>query len=102
MRNALTAQNFDDVVVLEVTNQYFGGNTAVAGLMTYEDIHSVLKKDNGAHVYLLPDVCLNEGVFLDGGLLKDLQNQFDIEVLPTSGSSLRDRLESAKGEVSHV
>ena len=102
MRNALTAQNFDDVVVLEVTNQYFGGNTAVAGLMTYEDIHSVLKKDNGSHVYLLPDVCLNEGVFLDGGLLSDLQNQFDIEVLPTSGSSLRDRLESAKREVSHV
>ena len=102
MRNALTAQNFDDVVVLEVTNQYFGGNTAVAGLMTYEDIHSVLKKDEGSHVYLLPDVCLNDGVFLDGGLLKDLQNQFDIEVLPTSGSSLRDRLESAKREVSHV
>lgn len=102
MRNALTAQNFDDVVVLEVTNQYFGGNTAVAGLMTYEDIHNVLKKDEGSHVYLLPDVCLNDGVFLDGGLLKDLQNQFDIEVLPTSGSSLRDRLESAKREVSHV
>ena len=102
MRNALTAQNFDDVVVLEVTNQYFGGNTAVAGLMTYEDIHRVLKKDDGSHVYLLPDVCLNDGVFLDGGLLKDLQNQFDIEVLPTSGSSLRDRLESAKREVSHV
>ena len=102
MRNALTAQNFDDVVVLEVRNQYFGGNTAVAGLMTYEDIHNVLKKDEGSHVYLLPDVCLNDGVFLDGGLLKDLQNQFDIEVLPTSGSSLRDRLESAKREVSHV
>ena len=102
MRNALVAQNFDDVVVLEVTNQYFGGNTAVAGLMTYEDIHNVLKKDEGSHVYLLPDVCLNDGVFLDGGLLKDLQNQFDIEVLPTSGSSLRDRLESAKREVSHV
>jgi NifB/MoaA-like Fe-S oxidoreductase len=102
MRTALAEQNFNDVVVLEVKNQYFGGNTAVAGLMTFEDIQSVLEKDNGAHVYLLPDVCLNDGVFLDGGSLENLQNQFDIEVLPTSGSSLRDRLESAKREVSHV
>jgi hypothetical protein len=102
MRTALAEQNFNNVVVLEVKNQYFGGNTAVAGLMTFEDIHRVLTTDNGSHVYLLPDVCLNDGVFLDGGSLENLQNQFDIEVLPTSGSSLRDRLESAKREVSHV
>jgi NifB/MoaA-like Fe-S oxidoreductase len=102
MRAALVEQNFEDVVILEVQNQYFGGNTAVAGLMTYEDIHRELTADNGSHVYLLPDVCLNDGVFLDGGLLDDLQNQFDVEVLPTSGSSLRDRLESARREVSHV
>jgi putative radical SAM enzyme (TIGR03279 family) len=102
MRTALAEQNFDDVVVLEVGNQYFGGNTAVAGLMTFEDVQRVLTTDNGSHVYLLPDVCLNDGVFLDGGSLEDLQSQFDIEVLPTSGSSLRDRLESAKREVSHV
>ena len=102
MRTALAEHDFDDVVVLEVQNQYFGGNTAVAGLMTFEDIQRVMSKDKGSHLYLLPDVCLNEGVFLDGGLLKDLQNQFDVEVLPTSGSSLRDRLESAKREVSHV
>ena len=102
MRVALAEQNFEDVIILEVQNHYFGGNTAVAGLMTYEDIHRVLTTDNGSHVYLLPDVCLNDGVFLDGGLLDDLQNQFDVEVLPTSGSSLRDRLESARREVSHV
>ena len=102
IRTALAEQNFDDVVVLEVQNKYFGGNTAVAGLMTYEDVYRVLTTDNGSHVYLLPDVCLNDGVFLDGGSLEDLQKQFEIEVLPTSGSSLRDRLESAKREVSHV
>ena len=102
MRNALRNQNFEEVVVLEVENKYFGGNTAVAGLMTFEDIHRVLSEDKGAHVYLLPDVCLNDGVFLDGGLLDELSREFDIEVLPTSGSSLRDRLESAKREVSHV
>ena len=102
MRNALHEQNFADVAILEVENQYFGGNTAVAGLMTFEDIHRVLSDDNGEHLYLLPDVCLNEGVFLDGGLLDDLSREFDVEVLPTSGSSLRDRLESAKREVSRV
>ncbi len=102
MRNALHEQNFADVAILEVENQYFGGNTAAAGLMTFEDIHRVLSDDNGEHLYLLPDVCLNEGVFLDGGLLDDLSREFDVEVLPTSGSSLRDRLESAKREVSRV
>jgi NifB/MoaA-like Fe-S oxidoreductase len=102
MRNALRDQSFDDVSVLEVKNHFFGGNTAVAGLMTFEDIHRVLSEDKGDHVYLLPDVCLNDGVFLDGGSLDDLQREFDLEVLPTSGSSLRDRLESAKREVSHV
>jgi hypothetical protein len=102
IRSALRNENFDEVTVLEVENLYFGGNTAVAGLMTFEDIARVLSDDNGSHLYLLPDVCLNEGVFLDGGTLDDLGQKFDVEVLPTSGSSLRDRLESAKREVSHV
>ena len=102
MRNALKEQNFPDIAVLEVENHYFGGNTAVAGLMTFEDIHRVLTDDKSSHFYLLPDVCLNDGVFLDGGSIEDLHRDFDIEVLPTSGSSLRDRLESAKREVSHV
>jgi hypothetical protein len=102
MRSALRAENFDEVTVLEVENLYFGGNTAVAGLMTFEDIERVLSDDNGSHLYLLPDVCLNDGVFLDGGTLDGLVQKFDVEVLPTSGRSLRDRLESAKREVSHV
>jgi NifB/MoaA-like Fe-S oxidoreductase len=102
MRNALREQSFDDVSVLEVKNHFFGGNTAVAGLMTFEDIHRVLSEDKGSHTYLLPDVCLNDGVFLDGGSIEDLHREFDVEVIPTSGSSLRDRLESAKREVSHV
>jgi putative radical SAM enzyme (TIGR03279 family) len=102
MRDVMREQSFDDVAVLEVENRYFGGNTAVAGLMTFEDIYQVMSKDNGAHLYLLPDVCLNDGVFLDGGLLEDLSREFDVEVLPTSGSSLRERLESAKREVSHA
>jgi NifB/MoaA-like Fe-S oxidoreductase len=102
MRDAMREEGFEDVSILEVENLYFGGNTAVAGLLTFEDVHRVLSRDKGAHIYLLPDVCLNEGIFLDGGSIEDLHREFDVEVLPTSGSSLRERLESAKREVSHV
>ena len=102
IRPLLVEHGFNDVRVLEVQNQYFGGNTAVAGLMTFEDIYRVMTIDGGTHLYLLPDVCLNDGVFLDGGTLNDLSREFSVEVLSTSGSSLRNRLEAAKREVSHV
>lgn len=102
LRPLLEKEGFQDVRVLEVENKYFGGNTAVAGLMTFEDIHRIVSMDKGDHVYLLPDVCLNDGVFLDGGTLVDLNHDFDVEVISTSGSSLRNRLELARREVSHV
>lgn len=88
--------------VIEVRNDYFGGNTAVAGLMTYADISATLRRHGGNHLYLLPDVCLNGGVFLDGARLDDLQKEFDVEVLPTSGVALRERLLSAHRESVHV
>jgi hypothetical protein len=49
-------------------------------------------------VYLLPDVCLNDGVFLDGATVGDLSKDFDIEVIATSGVALRQRLEAARKE----
>lgn len=88
--------------VVEVPNDYFGGNTAVAGLMTYADISTALRAHGGKHLYLLPDVCLNGGVFLDGARLDDLQKEFDVEVIPTSGVALRQRLLSAHKESIHV
>ena len=57
----------DDVRVLPVDNEFFGGNTGVTGLMTGEDVTRVLAAEPDGHRYLLPDVCLSDdGRFLDG------------------------------------
>ena len=76
-----------DVRVLPVHNEYFGGNTAVAGLLTCSDLQRVLAAEPEGHRYLLPDVCLSEGRFLDGGSLQDLPRP--VEVVPTDGIALR-------------
>jgi NifB/MoaA-like Fe-S oxidoreductase len=90
------------VTIVEVVNEHFGGNTAVAGLMTYSDISATLRRFGSDFVYLLPDVCLNSGVFLDGARLDDLQQEFDVEVIPTSGTALRRRIEAAHKESADV
>jgi hypothetical protein len=61
-----------------------------------------LRQFGGENVYLLPDVCLNEGVFLDGATVDDLSKEFDIEVIATSGVALRLRLTAAQKEEPHV
>lgn len=101
-RQLLSSAGFGHVPVLEVSNEHFGGNTAVAGLMTYSDIVRTLRQFGGENVYLLPDVCLNEGVFLDGATVDDLSKEFDIEVIATSGVALRQRLAGAQKEEPHV
>ena len=102
MRPLLQAESFQDVAVIEVVNNFFGGNTAVAGLMTFEDIHAALLADEQERTYLIPDVCLNDGVFLDGHTIDDLSREFDVEVIATSGATLRKRLELAREEALHV
>jgi putative radical SAM enzyme (TIGR03279 family) len=77
----------DDVRVVEVTNDFFGGNTGVAGLMVGEDLHRVLATEPEGHRYLLPDVCLSDGRFLDGTVPEDLPRP--VEVIPTDGIALR-------------
>jgi NifB/MoaA-like Fe-S oxidoreductase len=94
--------DFPEVPVFEVSNEYFGGNTAVAGLMTFEDISRTLQQAPDGYRYLIPDVCLNEGRFLDGHTVQELANDFNIEVITTSGAALRTRLEQAKREASNV
>ena len=49
-----------------VENQFFGGNVGVAGLLVGEDLARVLADEPAGHRYLLPDVCLSQGRFLDG------------------------------------
>ena len=83
----------DDVRVIPVENQFFGGNTAVTGLMVGADLARVLADEPAGHRYLLPDVCLSEGVFLDGTTVDDLPRP--VEVIPTDGIALRRALEVA-------
>jgi putative radical SAM enzyme (TIGR03279 family) len=81
----------DDVRVLPVPNDFFGGNTAVTGLLVGEDLARVLATEPEGHRYLLPDVCLSEGRFLDGTTVDQLPRP--VEVVPTDGISLRRALE---------
>jgi putative radical SAM enzyme (TIGR03279 family) len=81
----------DDVRVVAVENQFFGGNTGVAGLLVGEDLARVLAAEPVGHRYLLPDVCLTEGRFLDGRTPADLPRP--VEVVPTDGIALRTALE---------
>ena len=76
-----------DVRVIPVRNEFFGGNTAVAGLMVGDDLTRVLAAEPAGHRYLLPDVCLSEGRFLDGLTVADLPRP--VEVVPTDGIALR-------------
>jgi len=98
----MDSSGLQNIAIVEVVNEHFGGNTAVAGLMTYADISSTLRHHGDSFVYLLPDVCLNSGVFLDGARLDDLQQEFDVEVIPTSGTALRRRIEAALKESTDV
>jgi NifB/MoaA-like Fe-S oxidoreductase len=82
-----------DVRVIPVANEFFGGNTAVTGLMVGPDLQRVLADQPVGHRYLLPDVCLSEGRFLDGTTIDDLPRP--VEVIGTDGRSLRRALEPA-------
>jgi putative radical SAM enzyme (TIGR03279 family) len=84
----------DDVRVVPVRNEFFGGNIAVAGLMTGQDVARELGDQPAEHRYLLPDVCLSQGRFLDGASVADLPRA--VQVVPTDGASLRQALEGSQ------
>ena len=73
--------------MIVVPNDHFGGNTGVTGLMVGTDISRVLEGEPVGHRYLVPDVCLSEGRFLDGLTVDDLPRT--VEVVPTDGIALR-------------
>jgi putative radical SAM enzyme (TIGR03279 family) len=84
----------DDVRIIAVRNEFFGGNTGVTGLMTGEDVSRTLAAEPVGHRYLLPDVCLSdEGRFLDGLTVGDLSRV--VEIIETDGIALRAALEPA-------
>ncbi|MFL6205741.1 MAG: DUF512 domain-containing protein [Acidimicrobiales bacterium] len=76
-----------DVRLVPVDNRFFGGTTAVTGLLVGEDLRRVLAEQPEGHRYLLPDVCLSHGRFLDGSSPADLPRP--VEVIPTDGHALR-------------
>lgn len=82
----LAAAGFTSVRTLPVQNNFFGGNTAVTGLLTGEDLARTLSAPIGGR-FLLPDVCLSNGRFLDGMRPADLPRP--VEIVPTDGASLR-------------
>ena len=73
--------------VIAVRNDFFGGNVGVTGLMVGEDLQRVLAAEPEGDRYLLPDVCLSNGRFLDGLTVDDLPRP--VEVIATNGISLR-------------
>jgi putative radical SAM enzyme (TIGR03279 family) len=84
----------DDVRVIPVRNDFFGGNTGVTGLMTGADLQRVLGEQPEGHRYLLPDVCLSDDQrFLDGLTVADLPRL--VEIVPTDGIALREALEAS-------
>jgi NifB/MoaA-like Fe-S oxidoreductase len=80
----------DHVRVVEVANHFFGGNVGVTGLMVGEDIARALSAEPAGYRYLLPDVCLSQGRFLDGTTPADLPRP--VEIVSTDGLSLRKAL----------
>ena len=81
----------DDIRLVPVPNNFFGGNIGVSGLLTGTDLTTVLADQPSGHRYLLPDSCLSEGRFLDDLTLADLPRP--VEVVPTDGLSLRRALD---------
>ena len=82
-----------DARVVPVENRFFGGNIGVTGLMVGEDVARVLEGQPAGDRYLLPDVCLSRGRFLDGMDVGDLPRP--VEVVATHGRALRLALESS-------
>jgi putative radical SAM enzyme (TIGR03279 family) len=76
----------EDVEIVAVRNSFFGGNIAVTGLMSGSDLAAVLSGLPEHRRYLLPDVCLSNGLFLDGVKVSDLPRA--VEIVATDGRSL--------------
>jgi putative radical SAM enzyme (TIGR03279 family) len=68
--------------ILEVENRFFGGNTAVAGLLVGADVrHAIDNAATPVSRYLLPDVALSGDVFLDDMSLADLRAASPVPII---------------------
>ena len=74
------------VRVVPVRNHFFGGNIAVTGLLTGADVSAALEHEPEGLRFLLPDVVLSNGKFLDGLTPDALPRR--VEVVAADGASL--------------
>jgi putative radical SAM enzyme (TIGR03279 family) len=93
LRPYLSRHERRDIRLVTVENSYFGGNIGVTGLLVGEDLARVLETEPDGHRYLLPDVCLSGGQFLDGSRPEALPRP--VEIVPTEGGALRRAVASA-------
>ncbi|NND04158.1 MAG: DUF512 domain-containing protein, partial [Acidimicrobiia bacterium] len=79
--------------LLPVTNEFFGGNVAVAGLLVGGDVKNAIARDTGdAGLYVLPDIALKGDVFLDDVPLSEVAELTDAAVVavpPTAEDLLK-------------
>ncbi len=75
-----------DVRLVPVANKFFGGNIGVTGLLAAADVAAELANQPDGHRYLLPDVVLSRGKFLDGETVAALPRP--VEVVATDGAAL--------------
>ena len=88
----LAEAGYGDTRIVTVANRFFGGNIAVTGLMVGADVAEALATQPTDGRYLLPDVCLSGGRFLDGLTTADLPRP--VEVVRTDGIALRRALDA--------
>jgi NifB/MoaA-like Fe-S oxidoreductase len=86
----LLAEVAPNADILPIQNNFFGGNTGVAGLITGADLCDALRDVEPGRRYLLPDVCLSSGRFLDGLEPGDLPRP--VEIVASDGAALRGAL----------
>ena len=75
-----------EVRLVPVANSFFGGNIGVTGLLAGADVAAELAGQPDGHRYLLPDVMLSRGCFLDGETVAVLPRP--VEVVATDGAAL--------------
>lgn len=74
------------VRLLPVENRFFGGNIGVTGLLTGGDVSRALASEPAHDRYLLPDVMLSRGRFLDGTSVEQLPRP--VEIVACDGVAL--------------
>jgi NifB/MoaA-like Fe-S oxidoreductase len=72
--------------LLTVPNRFFGGNIGVTGLLTGADVSAALADAPEDARFLLPDVVLSRGKFLDDTTVASLPRT--VEIIPTDGGAL--------------